>query len=629
MPLATDDTRSPEASSGTRPPRRRALRVALVLTLVLAVVVGVCAVLIVRDAYAARDALDEAAATVPAVEQAIREGLTDPEAATTPLVETPALRDLQESTRTAREATDGWLWTVAAELPRVGPSVAAAATVSAVIDDVADIALPALALTADAIRATPADDGRLDLAPLAAAADDVTAARADLAGSSATLAQIDPTRIQDGFADPVRDLQRQLADLDGMLAGAERATTLLPPMLGADESRRYVVLGLSNAELRAAGGIPGALTELEIESGAITVGTQAAGTDVGPFRRPVLPLDPEDVAAYTTRLGRFVQDVTLTPDFATTAPLAAEMWRRAQGEEVDGVLATDPVALSYLLDATGPVTVPLPADLAAALGGTEEVVVESSTVVDLLLRRTYDALDAEQADAFFAVVAGAVLDELTAGDVAPTALLPAVERAAREHRLNIWSAHPEEQAALAGTLVAATWDDDRARDAVGVFLDDLVVGKLSAYLDVQVALGESVCTETGRSDTVEVTLRNRLDAGTVQGLPDYVAGPPDDPDRGRMLLNVSTYGTRGDDLPRLTRDGGTVGGDTVRVGGRNRVAITVGLDPGESTVVGFTVPASAEAARGEGAALPGTLEVWSTPTVSAPGLQVLDVPVCG
>jgi hypothetical protein len=630
MALSPDGTAAP--SPARRPPRRRARRWVLGILgtiLLLAVAVGVCAVLIVRDAFVARDALDEAATTVPAVSQAIRDRLRDPAPDAPSLADDPALLALQESTETARDATDGPVWWLAAHLPGIGPSVGAATTVSAVIDDVADVALPALAMTADAAaRTTRTDDGGIDLAPLAAVAADTAHAHDVVTAAHADLDAVDLERVQAEFVGPVVDLADQLGALDRLLATAERTTTLLPAMLGADGPRRYLLLGMSNAELRAAGGIPGALMEVEIDGGRVAVGAQAATGDVGPFRRPVLPLDPADEAAYTTRLGRFVQDVTLTPDFATTGPLAAEMWRRSQDVEVDGVLATDPVALSYLLEATGPVRVDLPRGIAAAIG-TDRVTAEPETVVDLLLRRTYEVLDDEQADRFYAVVAAAVLDELSNGDVAPADLLAAFERAAREHRLLVWSARPDEQADLAGTLVAGTFADDRARDAVGVFLDDLVVGKLSAYLEVQVGVAESVCTGEGRADTVRVTLTNRLDADAAASLPDYVAGPPDDPDRGRMQLTLSAYGTRGGDVPRLTRDDGPVAGETLDVHGRDRVAVTVDLDPGDSTAVDVTVGQSATAARGEGSARPGDLEVWATPTVSSSGLHVLDVPVCG
>ena len=46
-----------------------------------------------------------------------------------------------------------------------------------------------------------------------------------------------------------------------------------------------------------------------------------------------------------------------SPRFDVTAPLAAEMWEKATGQRVDGVLALDPVTLEALLRAQGPIEV--------------------------------------------------------------------------------------------------------------------------------------------------------------------------------------------------------------------------------------------------------------------------------
>ncbi|GAA4731247.1 hypothetical protein GCM10023216_24110 [Isoptericola chiayiensis] len=633
MPLQTGGSEASATSSGPAPAPRRAraprvLRWLLLGTLLLAVVVGVCAVLMVRDAFVARDALDDAAQAVPEVEQSLRDGLLDPQADGPALAENPALADLQGYTETAREATDGPLWHIAAYLPVVGPSVGAATTVASALDDVSGVVLPALAATGDAARATTyTADGRLELGPLAGAADDVTAARGVLTEAQAEVAEIDIAAVQPEFVDPVTMLSDQLGALGGLLEGAERATTLLPPMLGADEPRRYVLMSLTNAELRTAGGIPGALMLLEVDGGRVEVTRQVTTGEVGPFAEPVVELDPADVEAYSARLGRFVQDVTLTPDFATTGPITAEMWRRAQGEEVDGVLATDPVALSLLLEVTGPVDVRLPRDLVDAVG-ERTITLESSTVVDLLLRRAYEVLTPEQTDVFFAVVAGAVVEELTTTQVAPADLLPALEWIAERHRLLVWSADEEEQELLTGTLVSGTFAADRAADAVGMFLDDARIGKMTAYLDVQVELTGSECTAEGRLDTVSMRLENTLSDDQAATLPFYVAGPEDAANRGRQRVVLSTYGARDAGTPDVRRDGNLVGGTLQELHGRQVVGITVALDPGESTTIEATFPTTAAAARGSGTAEPGTLEVWSTPTATSRGLHVPEVPVC-
>lgn len=60
---------------------------------------------------------------------------------------------------------------------------------------------------------------------------------------------------------------------------------------------------------------------------------------------------------YSPVLARYPQDVNLSPDFPTAAALFAKMYTDRTGTAVDGVVAIDPVALSYLLEGTGPVEV--------------------------------------------------------------------------------------------------------------------------------------------------------------------------------------------------------------------------------------------------------------------------------
>jgi len=72
-------------------------------------------------------------------------------------------------------------------------------------------------------------------------------------------------------------------------------------------------------------------------------------------------------------VARYPQDVNLSPDFPTAAALFAKMYTGRTGTAVDGVVAIDPVALSYLLEGTGPVDV------------GDGVVLTSDTVVPVLL----------------------------------------------------------------------------------------------------------------------------------------------------------------------------------------------------------------------------------------------------
>lgn len=624
-------TRNGPAPGRARTRRRTGRWVLLVLLVLLAA--GLAgAVLLVRDALAAREALAAVAVQVPTVEQELRDaaspgGGDSSDGADRAQVEA-ALAELVRATDDARAATDGPLWWLAARAPVVGPSARAVADVALVLDDVADRALPGLVQVADAVAATGrTPDGGLDLGPLRAAAPAATEARATVDAARSRLDGVDRDALLPELAGPVRTLHDRLGDLAGVAAGAERAAVLAPAMLGADGPRTYLVLGMNSAELRAGGGIPGALLLLRVDEGRVELVRQVPASAVGPFDEPVLPLAPDDVAAYTPRLGRFVQDVTATPHFPTSARLAAAMWARAQGEEVDGVLATDPVALATLLTETGPVDVPLSGRVADALG-RRHVEVGGADAVDVLLRRAYDLLEPDDADLFFADVAGAVLARATAPDVAPGALLGGLRTAAGEHRLRVWSAHDAEQRRLAGTVLAGGFDDGpRSADAVGVLLTDHVSGKMSAYLDVSLTHARSRCTPEGRVDVLELRLASTAPADAATALPWYVAGlPGGEVPPGTLLVGVTVAGPRGGPAPRLERDGDPFGGRSATTHGRPTTAVTVRLDPGASTTLRLRVPAAAEPGP---ATPPGRLEVWSTPTVSAGGLLDVPVPRCG
>src|SRR5699024_6881361 len=131
---------------------------------------------------------------------------------------------------------------------------------------------------------------------------------------------------------------------------------LLPAILGADETRHYLMLFENNAETRGWGGNPASVMLLNVDDGKIDIEQQADTSDF-PYglEQPIMELDPESEALYGDKIGRYLQDTTTTIDFRETAHLATAFWDRQFGGDIDGVVSFDPVALGYLLKATGPV----------------------------------------------------------------------------------------------------------------------------------------------------------------------------------------------------------------------------------------------------------------------------------
>lgn len=491
------------------------------------------------------------------------------------------LGSAQAAAADAKGKTRGPGWWLTSRLPGVGDDVAAVRTVAQVTDVLASKVLPDVVAASEAldpVNLRPAN-GRIALAPIADVAPAVIAADRELQRQEALVAALDTDEINSQLAAPVRLMQGKLREAAALSDKAADAVRLLPPMLGAEGKRRYLLLFQNNAEIRASGGIPGAYAVLTAERGKVTLGEQGSAADIGQLDSPVLPVTAAEEALYEDKLARFPQNINLTPDFPRTAELAQAMWRARTGVEVDGVVSVDPVALSYLLRGTGPVQVP---------GGRLSV----DNAVDLLLSRTYlEQPDPERQDAFFAAAARKVFDAVSAGVGDPQQVLDAVAMAATERRILLWSAQEQEQAVLDGTTLGGRvpGDADSASPYVGVYLNDGTGGKLQYYLEHRVDVDSVSCNPAGRQQlAVTLTLHSAAPEDAAR-LPRSVIGPGFGAEPGYMRMTVQLYAPAGGWIEAFSLDGLEQGLGGLEHLGHAVAQSTVDLAPGERRELSFTV----------------------------------------
>jgi hypothetical protein len=516
---------------------------------------------------------------------------------------------LQLRTERARSLTSDPIWRIAAHLPWVGRNLSAVGGVARGVDDLADLVMPPVVASSGRLdlSALRPVKGRIDLAPLEAIAPMVAKASDAAALVSTGLDTINTDGLLDLIAGPVMDVQDRVRDLALTMRTGDRAARLLPPMLGADGPRRYLLLLQTNAELRATGGLPGAMTVITADDGVIQVADQVTAGGMPRYDEPVIDLAAEDTALFSDRLGRYMGDVNLTPDFPTAAAVTWEMWRRDTGEELDGVLATDPVALSYLLGATGPVDDGMGGQLTAA------------DAVHVLLSAAYERYpEPTDQDAYFQGVAVNVFNAFVTGAGSPAAAMPALARAAGEHRLLVWSAHRDERAELAGTVLAGTMPTEQVADvagstsAVGVFFNDGTGSKMDYYLDTDVELVGSRCEAGTIVYTVRATVASVAPADGAASLPAAVTGlGTHGVPKGSIGTNIVVLGALDGLVTSVMRDGHQLGVAAYTQGDRPAAVVTVELAPGESAMLEFelTDPVPAE-----------VLAIWSTPTRNKTGV---------
>lgn len=565
--------------------RRRRTRLLGLGALAVLLVLGTSAAIVVSQALSVKEDLQRAADLVPKIQaQLANDETTGAE---------DTFSQLQQAVRSSAATTSGPLWTTASKVPFIGANFRAVAELSTSLDDIAVRAVePLLAEYGSLDRAalTPSQ-GRIDLAPIEAVAPKLTAAAQTVSLSTERISSINLDGVVPDIADPITLVASKLSTVSDSLSTASYAAQLLPPMLGSDSPREYLVLVQNNAETRATGGIPGALAILRADKGELTLGEQSSATELGRFVPP-LAVDEEQEALYSSRLGQEMQNVNLTPDFPTAALTAQRMWeQRHPGHAIAGVIALDPVVLSYLLDATGPVEFGDPDVLEIATGTDLPVLLSSDNVVPTLLSDVYNEVhDPRRQDAYFAAVASEVFSAFTQGGSPSTAILDALASSAAEDRLYVWSSNPGEQELISETRLAGAVNGTMlgSGSTFGMYFNDGTGAKMDYHARRTVQLIQQCRTQGYGRFTLRVAVTNAAPTDAANLLPAYVTGngfygiKP-----GNFRTNYIGYGPAQSLLESVYVNGKPSPFASAKHGQRPVGSVTVELEPGQSAEIDF------------------------------------------
>lgn len=512
----------------------------------------------------------------------------------------------------ARGRTSSWVWRGAAHLPLVGSTFETVGQLSTVAADLVDQVAVPVVKAGDGInlKRLRAPDGAIDLGAVARAQPAVHAAalampdlvrRAHAVGAAGLVAQVDSARTE---------LVGQVDQLASLLDTADRALTVVPPMLGADGPRNYFVGFQTNAESRGTGGLVGAYAIVTADRGRLKITRMGNNDDLDTGAAPGIDLGADFAHRYASYGStRAWYNSNLTAHFPYAAQIWASLWKQQTGQQIDGAALVDPVALSYMLTASGPVTLP-----------TGEKV-SGANVVRLVESEAYSRYAEDNAArlAFQQGVAAAVSTKaLSADSGSLPALVRQLSRAVDQRRLAVWSNRPAEQAVLAGTDIADEVSTTTGPYA-GLVVNNAAGNKMDYYLKRALTYTAADCGAK-RGSAVTVTLTNTGDPGA--GYSGYVGGikgvvrPGVAAGTDRLL--VSLYATSGAGLVSVTVDGRPA---TVEVDAeRNHPVFTLQLDipPGKSRTLVFTLLEPS---------VPGRPEVPVQPLV-LPMSVTTDVPVC-
>lgn len=589
-----------------RPAKRRRRRIvhAIVWPLLAVIIIGggLAAWSLFSSAMSVRDDLEQASAAVSEFQAAATARQLDQLQ--------PIADELAASAERAVEPTTQPLWRIGELVPFVGENLRAVRVIAEGVDQVSsEIVDPAVALLADFGLRRDEATGGLDLGPLreaseiAATADRVITELHEQVRSIDTDATIGQVREGvEQFDDVLTKAQETVPQLNGALAG-------IGALVGIDGARSVLLAFLNNAEATAQGGGPASQILLNVDNGKVDVVRQVSSAQFENQTPLDVQVDDSAKQLYNDILLTEPNGATSRPDFPTSAQLISANWQRELGITPNVIVSFDPLALSRLLQVTGPVT----------MSNGEQLT--SENVVSKLLNEAYFRFPEGGAanDAYFADAAAAVFNRIMSGDYDIWAMADALVDVANRGSLMMWSQDAATQELFDGTRLQGTLPTGNdGATVLGVYFRDRSVSKIDYYLNTEAIVTTNTCTPDAPSYTVEVRLRFDIPGGLE--LPRYLDSEIYDFYRTEVFL-YGPVGATTTAVEVLQSGLATTTGPSVVDLGRPAEKFTVDLVNGETAVVRATFAGAPGVAY-------GPTEVRTTPMIKATSVTMAEA-TCG
>ncbi|PWH13473.1 MAG: hypothetical protein DDG58_14060 [Ardenticatenia bacterium] len=339
-------------------------------------------------------------------------------------------------------------------LPEYGGTIAAAPHLLEIAQSLAEASLvlldelaPRLEQLRQNTTSSYGDPLPILVTALSDTAPQLAQAEVHLSWAEAQWEQVQQAPLTPWLADQLTPLARYLP----LLRSLVQLAMVTPTLLGTDGPRHYLILAQNEDELRPTGGFISAAGLITFERGRIVALKFDDSYAVDDLSKPYP--EPPEVLRRTMLADLWLfRDTNWSPDFPTSARIAADFYTYGRGMALDGVIALDQKALQYLLEGLGAVTIE----------DTGEVV-NADNVIEAI--RTHWAPSPGQAlnqawwvqrKSFMGELAEAMRRKLeTASEPLNwLALAQAAERALGEKHILLYSPQPE----VAGILNRAGWD---------------------------------------------------------------------------------------------------------------------------------------------------------------------------
>ena len=330
-----------------------------------------------------------------------------------------------------------------------------------------------------------------------------------------------------------------------------------PILAGADKPRRYLISFQNSAEARGTGGILGAYALIELDKGNLKILQTGSNASLAAMSSREIPVVmPAEFLKLYGKNPAILQNSNLSPHFPYGAQVWLGLWKARYGQQLDGVIAVDPTALSYVLRATGEIT----------LKSGEKIT--SENVVEETLKNAYERYekDNDARKQYLVDIMNATAAKLTKGEYSKIKMAKALRDGIKANRILIYSTNKDAQEKLAAVKLGGELnleDNNEYRTVI----QNIDASKLDYYLDRSVEIESKSC-EKDRQTQVRIRVTNTLKTGV--GLSPYVLtradkGKPASLVTGAHRFKVFIYGPTNARLVSVSRENRTadLGGASV------------------------------------------------------------------
>ena len=333
----------------------------------------------------------------------------------------------------------------------------------------------------------------------------------------------------------------------GVAAGAVLA--------GADKPKKYLIAFQNSAEARGTGGILGAYAIIEFDNGDIKILKTGSNAELKWNTELIIKMPDEFMRLYGKNPAIW-QNSNLSPHFPYGAKIWMANWEKQFGGKLDGAIAVDPTALSYILRSTGEIR----------LKSGEKIT--SENVVEETLKNAYERYekDNDARKQYLVEIMNATAVKLTTGEYSKVKMAKALRDGIKANRILIYSTNQSaqkqlEKVRLGGHLGLAANNEYRT------VIQNIDASKLDYYLDRSVTIESKSCQNVKQTQ-VRIRVTNTLETGV--GLSAYVLtradkGKPASLITGAHRFKVFIYGPTDAKLISVSRENRTadLGGSSV------------------------------------------------------------------